>query len=157
FENVAFGLRAQGIRGPAVRERVDGILDELEIADLASRRPAGLSGGQQQRVALARALVVRPRLLLLDEPLSALDPQTRREVRTQLLRQLAARPCVTLFVTHSPLEALVFGEQIAVMEQGRIVQMGSRDDLLRRPRARSVAELMGLNFFQGRVLSRDAS
>jgi molybdate transport system ATP-binding protein len=107
--------------------------------------PHQLSGGQQQRVALARALVLRPRVLLLDEPLSALDIQTRRVVRTELRTLLRPLPCITLYVTHSPVEALVFGDQLIVLEHGRVVQVGSRDDLLRYPRSRLVAELMGTN------------
>ena len=156
FENVAFGLRAQGIRGPAVRSRVREILARLGILAFAERRPAGLSGGQQQRVAIARALVLQPHLLLLDEPLSALDLRTRTEVRAELRRLLQALPCVTLFVTHSPLEAMVFGDKISVVERGRISQVGTRDELLREPRSRYVAELMGLNLFWGRVTSRDS-
>jgi len=157
LDNIAFGLRAQGIHGAALTERVQPILDQLDLAIWRSERVTRLSGGQRQRVALARALVLQPRLLLLDEPLSALDPQTRREVRTELRRTLATLSCVTLVVTHSPLEALVFGERIAVVEHGRIVQAGSRQDLLRQPRSPYVAELMGLNFFQGTVVRRDAS
>ncbi len=156
-ENVAFGLRAQGIAGGTVRERVRAVLEQLGIAELAARRPAHLSGGQRQRVALARALVLQPSLLLLDEPLSALDAQTRRAVRTELRRTLSELPCITVLVTHHPFEALVFGDRIAVVENGRIAQTGTRQDLLQRPRSRYVAELMGLNFFQGTVASRDAS
>jgi molybdate transport system ATP-binding protein len=156
FENVAFGLRAQGFPDAKVRRDTEAMLEQLGIEELASRRPARLSGGQQQRVALARALVLKPWLLLLDDPLSALDLQTRREVRTELRQILANLPCVTLFVTHSPFEAMVFGEQIAVVDHGRIVQEGGRDELLRRPRSRYVAELVGINLFQGRVVSRDS-
>ena len=156
-ENIGFGLRAQGQPRAAVGARVAAILDQLGLRALAARRPSGLSGGQQQRVALARALVLQPRLLLLDEPLSALDLQTRREVRTELRRLLAALPCITVLVTHNPLEAVIFGDAIAVVEGGRIVQVGTREDLLRTPRSRYVAELMGLNLFRGRVASRDPS
>jgi molybdate transport system ATP-binding protein len=154
FENVAFGLRAQGWRGAAVRGRVESVLSQFALADLASQRPARLSGGQQQRVALARALVLEPQLLLLDEPLSALDAQTRREVRSELRRTLAGLSCVTVLVTHSAFEAMVFGDRIAVLERGRIVQAGVRQDLLQQPRSRYVAELMGLNFFEGHVVAR---
>ncbi len=157
FDNVAFGLTAQGFRRAPVRARVQEVLEQMGIAELADHRPAALSGGQQQRVALARALVLRSRLLLLDEPLSALDLQTRREVRAELLRLLRTLPCITLLVTHTPLEAVVFGDMIAVVEAGRITQLGPRDELLRRPRSRYVAELMGLNLFHGRVAARDSS
>lgn len=156
-ENVAFGLAAQGFPRARIQTRVRETLEHLGIADLSERRPASLSGGQQQRVALARALVLRPRLLLLDEPLSALDLQTRRGIRGELLRLLRILPGVTLLVTHNPLEAVVFGDTIGVVEAGRIVQLGPQDELLRRPRSRYVAELMGLNLFHGRVASRDSS
>jgi len=151
LENVAFGLRASGVRRPAARRRAGAMLERLEIADLASRRPSQMSGGQRQRVALARALVLEPHLLLLDEPLAALDMTTRRTVRTELAGLLSALPCVTVYVTHSPAEALVFGDLVAVMEAGRVQQMGTRDDLLRHPRSQYVAEFLGLNLFQGRV------
>ncbi|MBZ5536928.1 MAG: ABC transporter ATP-binding protein [Acidobacteriia bacterium] len=157
FENVAFGLRAQGLGEMQVRRETRGILDQLGIEDLAPRKPRRLSGGQRQRVALARSLVLKPRLLLLDEPLSAIDLQTRREVRTELRRILAGLPCITLFVTHSPFEALVFGSQVGVVDHGKLIQVGDRDELLRRPRSRYVAEIMGLNLFQGKVSSRDAT
>src|SRR5262249_2521948 len=108
-----------------------------------------------QRVALARALVLEPRLLLMDEPLAALDLATRRAVRTELAKLLATLPCITCYVTHSPAEALVFGDLVAVMERGAVRQMGTRDDLLRHPRSQYVAEFLGLNLFHGRVKSRD--
>jgi molybdate transport system ATP-binding protein len=156
FENIAFGLRAQRATSTQLRRRVGEGLEQLGISDLAARHPGQLSGGQQQRVALARALVLQPRLLLLDEPLSALDPPTRRAVRMELRRTLAALPCITVLVTHNPFDALVFGDRIAVLEQGRIVQAGEGHDLLRCPRSRYVADLMGLNFFQGTVVARHA-
>jgi len=155
FENIAFGLRGQGEAERTIRPRVNATLEQLGIAHLAKSRPARLSGGQQQRAALARALVLEPRLLLLDEPLSALDLQTRQQVRTELRRILAGLSCITLFVTHSPFEAMVFGERIAVVERGRIVQIGRREDLLRHPRSPYVAGLMGVNLFRGRVVGRD--
>ena len=155
FENVAFGLRTQGLRGRWVRSRVGEIVDQLGIGELVRRRPHQLSGGQQQRVALARALVVDPGLLLLDEPLSALDLQTRRTVRGELRRTLADLPCVTVYVTHSPVEAIMFGDQIAVVEAGLIMQKGTREDLLRHPRTHYVAEFMGVNLFRGTLGYRD--
>ncbi len=157
FENVAFGLRAQGLAETQVRRQTHEMLNQLGIEDLVSRKPDRLSGGQRQRVALARALVLKPRLLLLDEPLSAIDLQTRREVRTELRRILANLPCITLLVTHSPFEAMVFGNQVGVVDQGKLIQVGDREELLRRPRSRYVAEIMGVNLFQGRVSSRDAT
>jgi molybdate transport system ATP-binding protein len=154
FENVAFGLRAAGVERRRLRPMVEASLELLGIGALADRPSLQLSGGQQQRVALARALVLSPRLLLLDEPLSSLDLQTRRSVRGELRALLQQLPCVTVYVTHSPVEALVFGDQIVVLEQGRVVQAGSRDELLRRPRSPFVAELVGTNLFLGRPAGR---
>jgi molybdate transport system ATP-binding protein len=153
--NVGFGLRAARLADGEVRRRVKAALERFGIGDLAARRPGELSGGQQQRVALARALVLEPELLLLDEPLAALDLQTRRAVRGELRRLLAGLPCTTVFVTHSPVEAIVFGDRIAVLEDGRIAQAGAGEELLRHPRSPYVAELMGLNLFRGRVVSRE--
>ena len=153
-ENVAFGLRAAGASAARARDRALALMEELGIVSLAGRRPRELSGGERQRVALARALVLEPELLLLDEPFSALDPGTRRGMRALLKAALAGRRAATICVTHSPLEALALGERIAVMEQGRIVQEGTADDLLRRPRSSVVAEFLGLNFFRGSIAAR---
>jgi molybdate transport system ATP-binding protein len=148
-QNVAFGLGA-GRLPPAIRcERVRGALATAGVPELGRRRPHQLSGGEQQRVALARALAPAPRLLLLDEPLAALDLRTRGTVRTELRKLLARLPCITLYVTHSPLEALVFGDRIVVLERGRVSQAGPREELLRYPRSPFVAELMGTNLFIG--------
>ena len=148
-ENVMFGLRASGVPRGDSRVRAQAILERLGIPELAERRIAGLSGGQQQRVALARALVLDPDILLLDEPLSALDLRTRRSVRGELRRLLRELPCVTLYVTHNPVEAMFFGERIAVLERGRVTQTGTRDELLRHPRSLYVAELVGTNLIYG--------
>ncbi len=151
FENVAFGLRAQHFSRSLVRQRVGEALEQVHLPGLEQRRPAQLSGGQQQRVAIARALALQPQLLLLDEPLSALDVQTRREVRQELRRILAEVNITTVMVTHTYLEALLFGQQILVLEQGHILQQGGQRDLLERPRSAYVAELIGVNFFQGHI------
>jgi molybdate transport system ATP-binding protein len=153
-ENVGFGLRAERRPRAEVRRRTGSWLERLGIAELARRRPDALSGGQQQRVALARALILEPRLLLLDEPLSALDPPTRRAVRAELSRLLAGIPCTTVYVTHSPTEALALGHTILVLEAGRVDQIGERDDLLRHPRSAYVAGFMGVNLLRGRVARR---
>jgi molybdate transport system ATP-binding protein len=150
FQNVAFGLRALGTDRSHIRKQVEDALGWLGIEALIDQPSTQLSGGQQQRVALARALVLSPRLLLLDEPLSALDLQTRRAVRGELRGLLTRLPCITVYVTHSPVEALVFGDQIVVLEGGRVAQAGSREELLRRPRSAFVAELIGTNLFIGR-------
>jgi len=154
-ENVGFGLSAEGVPGRAQRARVERALDRLGVAELAGRRPQQLSGGQQQRVALARALVLEPEVLLLDEPLAALDLTTRRSIRAELRRLLAELSCVSVFVTHSPAEALSFGERIAVLESGRVSQQGLREELLRTPRTRYVADFLGTNLFPARVVRRE--
>jgi len=126
-------------------------LARVGLSALADRRPHELSGGQQQRVALARALVLEPRVLLLDEPLAALDVQTRTAVRAELRRTLATLPCPTLFVTHQPAEALGFGDRIAVLESGTITQEGTREEFVKSPRTRYVAEFLGVNLFDGSI------
>jgi molybdate transport system ATP-binding protein len=154
MENVAFGLQAQGLRRATVASRAGSALERFGIAPLRNHRPAQLSGGQQQRVALARALVLEPELLLLDEPLSALDQLARREIRQELRQLLGELTCVSILVTHNPVEALVFGDMVAVLENGKAEQVGSREDLLRRPRSAFIAEFMGVNLFQGSVAGR---
>ena len=156
-ENVAFGLRALGVPPAESRRRSAAMLERLGVGELAGRPVAGLSGGQQQRVALARALVLDPAVLLLDEPLSALDLRTRRSVRGELRRLLRGLPCRTLYVTHNPVEAMFFGERLAVLERGRITQTGTRDDLLLHPRSAYVAELVGTNLLYGATDRRHAA
>jgi len=156
FENVAFGLRAQHLPRNVVRQRVGEALEQVHLAGYDQRRPAQLSGGQQQRVAIARALALHPQLLLLDEPLAALDIQTRREVRQELRNLLSSVGITTVMVTHQYLEALLFGYHILVLEQGQVIQQGSHRDLLQYPRSSFVAELVGMNFFRGRVICCEA-
>ncbi len=152
FENVAFGLRAQHLRRAEVRQRVGEAMERAHLASLAQRRPHQISGGQQQRVALARALALRPRLLLLDEPLAALDIQTRREVRQELRTILNEVGITTVMVTHQYLEALLFGHHIVVLDGGSVIQQGGQRDLQEYPRSSYVAELIGVNFFQGHIV-----
>ncbi|HEV7237317.1 MAG TPA: ABC transporter ATP-binding protein [Ktedonobacteraceae bacterium] len=156
FENVAFGLRAQRLSHSMIQQRVGEALERVHLLGMDKRRPAQLSGGQQQRVAIARALALQPQLLLLDEPLSALDVQTRREVRQELRHILANVALTTVLVTHQYLDALLFGDSILVLDDGQVIQQGSQRDLLEHPRSSYVAELMGMNFFRGRVMSCEA-
>ena len=148
-ENVAFSPRARGLGKRAAGSAARYWLDRLRLADLAGRKPDQLSGGQAQGVALARALAGQPALLLLDEPLSALDAGTRLDVQSELKRHLAdfAGPC--LLVTHDPLEALVLADQLIVLEGGRIVQEGTPAHIARQPATDYVARLVGLNLYAG--------
>jgi len=150
-ENVAFSPRARGMGKRAARAAAGYWLDRLGLAGLADRKPGQLSGGQAQRVALARALAGQPALLLLDEPLSALDAGTRLDVQAELKRHLAdfTGPC--LLVTHDPLEALVLADQLIVLESGRIVQEGSPAQVARQPATDYVAKLVGLNLYYGQA------
>ncbi len=157
FENVAFGLRAQRLPRSLIRQRVGEALEQVRLPGLDQRRPTQLSGGQQQRVAIARALALQPHLLLLDEPLSALDVQTRREVRQELRHILAEVDITTVMVTHTYLEALLFGQHILVLEGGHVLQQGGQRDLLEHPRSSYIAELIGLNFFRGRIVRYESS
>ncbi|MCC9309735.1 ABC transporter ATP-binding protein [Kitasatospora sp. RB6PN24] len=149
LDNVAFGLRCQGRPKAAARAEAAEWLDRLGLADHAGAKPRHLSGGQAQRVALGRALAVRPGLLLLDEPLAALDARTRLEVRAQLRRHLAAFEAVAVLVTHDPLDAMVLADRLVVIEDGREVQSGTPEQVARQPRTDYIARLVGLNLYQG--------
>ncbi|WP_026875013.1 ABC transporter ATP-binding protein [Jiangella gansuensis] len=149
LENVAFGPRSRGVPRERARQRAGEWLARVGLAGYERRRPRELSGGQAQRVALARALIVEPRLLLLDEPLAALDAGTRPVVRAELRRHLAGYDGCTLVVTHDPLEAMVLGDRVVVLERGTVVQEGRPADVARRPRTDYVARLVGLNLLRG--------
>ena len=149
-DNVAFGLRARGVgRGPA-RQTASAWLERVGVLDHAASRPGQLSGGQAQRVALARALATNPGLVLLDEPLAALDASTRLEVRGELGRHLREFGGSALMVTHDPLDAMVVADRIVVLEGGQVVQDGSPTEVARAPRTEYVARLVGLNLHRGR-------
>jgi molybdate transport system ATP-binding protein len=149
-DNVAFGPRAKGSEKAAAREIADGWLERVGLLEQASHRPAQLSGGQAQRVALARALATTPQVLLLDEPLAALDAGARMSVRGDLRRHLGEFGGATVLVTHDPLDALILADQVAVIEGGVVVQTGTPQEITRSPKTRYVAQLVGLNLFAGR-------
>jgi ABC-type Fe3+/spermidine/putrescine transport system ATPase subunit len=152
-ENVEFGLRVRGIRKPDRRARAYEALELTRTQHLAERRTSQLSGGEQQRVALARALVIRPRVLLLDEPLSALDARLREELRGELYRLLGALKITTIYVTHDQLEAMSLGRTLIVMEGGKIQQSGAPSEVYRRPASKRVAEFLGaVNIFAGQCV-----
>ena len=148
-DNVGFGLRTRGAGRAAARAAAGVWLDRVGLAGTGGRRPAQLSGGQAQRAALARALVGEPALLLLDEPLSALDARTRLVVRAELRRHLAEFGGSTVLVTHDPVDALALADRVVVVEDGRVVQAGTPGEIARRPRTDYVARLVGLSLLPG--------
>ncbi len=149
-ENVAFGLEMRKVRKDELRRRVAEALDIVQMSERADRRPNQLSGGQQQRVALARALVVHPRCLLLDEPLSNLDAKLRLEMRTEIRRICKSAGLTSVYVTHDQKEALSIADRLAVMRAGRIMQVGSPLDVYRNPSSEFVANFIGeANFLHG--------
>jgi molybdate transport system ATP-binding protein len=154
LDNVGFARRARGASKAASRRHATQVLGRLGLSELATRRPAQLSGGQAQRVALARALAADPRLLLLDEPLAALDARTRLEIRTELRQYLSTFDGPTVVVTHDPLEAMVLADRILVIEGGRTVQEGTPSAVARRPVTEYVARLVGLNLYGGAITDR---
>ena len=147
-DNVAFGLRARGVAKAEARAAALEWLGRVGLADRAAARPAALSGGEAQRVALARALAPSPRLLLLDEPLAALDASRRAEVRSDLRAHLATFPGARLLVTHDPLDAAVLADRIVILEAGRVVQVGTVAEVVAHPRSRFVADLVGRNLLR---------
>jgi molybdate transport system ATP-binding protein len=149
LDNVAFGPRHHGMRRAPARRHAAGWLDRVGLAEQAGSRPRQLSGGQAQRVALARALAVEPTLLLLDEPLAALDARTRLDTRAELHRHLGGHGGATLLVTHDPLDALVLADRLIIVERGRIVQEGDAATITAQPRTDYVARLVGLNLYRG--------
>lgn len=150
--NIAFGLKLRGLDRGTIEERLTAISQLLGIDHLLHRKPDTLSGGEQQRVALARALVVNPRLLLLDEPLSALDQETREVLQRELARLHRELGTTKIHVTHDFEEAVALGDRIAVMNKGQIVQMGSPEEIFRKPDSEFVARFVGVrNFFRGEI------
>ncbi len=157
YENVAFGLAVRGVAGAEIAERVRAILALVRLAGYEERRPRQLSGGQQQRVALARALITRPRVLLLDEPLGALDRRLRQEMQIELKSIQREVGITTAFVTHDQEEALTLSDRIAIFNEGRVVQVGAPSAVYERPETVFAAGFLGdANFFAGRAAGRGA-
>jgi molybdate transport system ATP-binding protein len=151
LENVAFGLRSRGTPKPGAVATAHQWLERVGLAGEAERKPGSLSGGQAQRVALARALATNPALLLLDEPMAALDASTRVELRRDLRRHLESFRGVRLLVTHDPVEAMAMADRLVILEHGRVLQSGTPAEVTQRPRSRYVADLVGVNLFRGRA------
>jgi molybdate transport system ATP-binding protein len=151
LENVAFGLRARGVHRRVARERAAQRLESVGLAAYAPARPRALSGGQQQRVALARALAIEPALLLLDEPLAALDAATRVALRRELRAQLAQTKAVRVLVTHDPLDAYALADRVVILEEGRVTHEGTLAAVAAHPRSHYVAQLLGTNLLSGTI------
>lgn len=144
-ENVGYGLKIRGIPQPEIASRVTELLDLIKLPQVADKFPGQLSGGQQQRIALARAIAVDPRVLLLDEPLSALDAKVRADLRAEIRHVQRSLGIPTLMVTHDQEEALALADKIICMNHGIVVQAGTPEDLYHRPKTRFVAEFMGIS------------
>jgi molybdate transport system ATP-binding protein len=149
LENVAFGLRCRGTGKKTAREKAAGALTRLDLDKVAEARPGSMSGGQQQRVAMARALVTDPRLLLLDEPLAALDVSIKTSVRRLLRDVLSKSSAANVLVTHDLLDAVALGDRMIVLEDGAIVQTGTPAEVTSRPKSPYVADLTGVNLLRG--------
>ena len=148
-ENVAFGLRSRGIDKKTARDKAAQTLARLGLDGMAEAKPGSMSGGQQQRVAMARALVTDPKLLLLDEPLAALDVSTKTDVRRLLREVLRQSPAANVLVTHDLLDAVALGDRMVVIQDGGIVQTGTPAEVTAQPRSRYVADLVGVNLLRG--------
>ena len=156
FENIAFGLRRRGVSDAEVKAQVDKVLNLVELPQLAERKPNQLSGGQQQRIAVARAIVNRPALLLLDEPLGALDLKLRRQMQIELKWIQTQVGLTFVHVTHDQEEAMTMADTIAVMNEGRIEQMGTPEDLYESPKTAFVANFLGQsNLVRGQIVGND--
>jgi ABC-type Fe3+/spermidine/putrescine transport system ATPase subunit len=159
YDNIAYGLRIKKTPNPEIRERVDSAMQLVEMpAEILSRKPSELSGGQQQRVALARALIVQPRVLLLDEPLSNLDAKVRQRLRVEIRRLQRRIGITTIYVTHDQEEALSMSDQVVVMKSGKVMQVGTPEEIYQNPTNAFVAEFLGVtNVLRGAVSADGAS
>jgi molybdate transport system ATP-binding protein len=151
LENVAFPLRAAGTPKAEARRQATELLGRMGLSSRADARPGDLSGGEAQRVALARALVSRPRMLLLDEPLTALDASARPQIRALLRRELAPFAGVRILVTHDPVDAMTLADRVVIVERGRVTQSGTAEEIRDAPRTSYAADLVGVNLFNGRL------
>jgi putrescine transport system ATP-binding protein len=157
WENVAFGLKRDGVAKAEIQQRVEDMLQLVQLQKFAKRSPHQLSGGQQQRVALARSLVKRPQLLLLDEPLGALDKKLREETQVELVKIIKQVGVTCVMVTHDQDEAMTMADRIAVMSEGRFLQVGSPSEVYEYPNCRFVADFVGnVNLIDGEVIVDDA-
>jgi spermidine/putrescine transport system ATP-binding protein len=157
-ENVAFGLRMKKVAAAEIDRRVDAMMKTVEVAPLAARKPSELSGGQRQRVALARALVNEPRLLLLDEPLAAVDQKLRKQLQAELLALQRRVGLTFIYVTHDQEEALSLSDRVAVMNHGRVEQLGPPREIYERPASRFVAEFLGhCNFLEATIVNTNVA
>lgn len=158
FENVAYGLNVQRLNKKTIAERVGRVLDLVHLQGYGDRAPGQLSGGQQQRVALARALVMEPKVLLMDEPLSNLDAKLREEMRTEIRRIQRELNITSVYVTHDQIEAMTLSDRIVIMNEGLIEQVGTPVEIYRFPNSRFVANFIGrANFLDGTVLAQQDS
>jgi putrescine transport system ATP-binding protein len=157
WENVAFGLRREGVRNPQLGERVEAMLKLVQLTKLAQRKPHQLSGGQQQRVALARSLAKRPQLLLLDEPLGALDKKLREQTQIELVNIIEEVGVTCVMVTHDQEEAMTMASRIAIMSEGRVLQVGAPAEIYETPATRFVADFIGnVNLMDGTLVEDEA-
>jgi spermidine/putrescine ABC transporter ATP-binding subunit len=155
-DNIGFGLRERGVPRRTVTKRVTELLDLIQLPEIADRYPGQISGGQQQRVALARAIAHPPRVLLMDEPLGALDLKMRETMQIELRRIQKALGITTIYVTHDQIEAMTLSDSIAVMSNGRVIQRGSAQEIYDHPATRFVADFVGqINFLEGSLTGRD--
>ena len=158
FENIAYGLNVQRLSKSVIKERVNKVLDLVHLEGYGDRAPTQLSGGQQQRVALARALIMEPKVLLMDEPLSNLDAKLREEMRTEIRRIQKELNITSVYVTHDQIEAMTLSDRIVVMNQGIIEQIGTPVEIYRFPNSRFVADFIGrANFVPGEVQEKNES
>jgi len=156
FDNIAFGLKIRKLAKNEIKRRVKEVLELVKLSGLENRYPRQLSGGQQQRVALARALVIEPKVLLLDEPLSNLDAKLREEMRFEIKDLQRRLKITTIYVTHDQAEAMVLADRIAIMNRGRIIQVGSPKEIYEYPKDKFVASFIGIaNFIEGFVVDVD--